>query len=312
MRRSAAPTGMSGHAVDRGRFLGVCGDARFINDFATVQSAQALLETYEASGNERYLEAAVRAARIYACSIYTHPQSKNVPVRRKDCELRDWQLSQTGLCFEHGGSTGSATKSGPILLTSHCGLYTRLAAMTGDSLFVDLARTAAIAREEFLNPDTKIATYYWSQFDRGPGPFPHHAWWQLGWIVDYLLCEAECRSEGLIAFPRGFVTPKVGPQRITGFAPGRIGQHEARPDPPPGTRPDGVSRSRLPDGAFERRPTALHRSAGQFGTRKPGPDHPRCHETRLAEYRPGPCPDTGNRTALGHGSNRLHDRRIRT
>lgn len=216
-----------GHAVDRGRFLGVCGDARFINDFATVQSAQALLETYEASGNERYLEAAVRAARIYACSIYTHPQSKNVPVRRKDCELRDWQLSQTGLCFEHGGSTGSATKSGPILLTSHCGLYTRLAAMTGDSLFVNLARTAAIAREEFLNPDTKIATYYWSQFDRGPGPFPHHAWWQLGWIVDYLLCEAECRSEGLIAFPRGFVTPKVGPQRITGFAPGRIGQHEA-------------------------------------------------------------------------------------
>lgn len=216
-----------GHAVDRGRFLGVCGDARFINDFATVQSAQALLETYEASGNERYLEAAVRAARIYACSIYTHPQSKNVPVRRKDCELRDWQLSQTGLCFEHGGSTGSATKSGPILLTSHCGLYTRLAAMTGDSLFVDLARTAAIAREEFLNPDTKIATYYWSQFDRSPGPFPHHAWWQLGWIVDYLLCEAECRSEGLIAFPRGFVTPKVGPQRITGFAPGRIGDDEA-------------------------------------------------------------------------------------
>ncbi|WP_129650768.1 hypothetical protein [Alistipes senegalensis] len=216
-----------GHAVDRGRFLGVCGDARFINDFATVQSAQALLETYEASGNERYLDAAVRAARLYACSVYTHPRSENAPVRRKGRELRDWQLSQTGLCFEHGGSTGSATKSGPILLTSHCGLYTRLTAMTGDSLFVDLARTAAIAREEFLHPDTKIATYYWSQFDRGPGPFPHHAWWQLGWIVDYLLCEAECRSDGLIAFPRGFVTPKVGPQRITGFAPGRIGDDEA-------------------------------------------------------------------------------------
>lgn len=215
------------HAVDRGRFLGVCGDARFINDFATVQSAQALLETYEASGNERYLDAAVRAARLYACSVYTHPRSENAPVRRKGRELRDWQLSQTGLCFEHGGSTGSATKSGPILLTSHCELYTRLAAMTGDSLFVDLARTAAIAREEFLHPDTKIATYYWSQFDRGPGPFPHHAWWQLGWIVDYLLCEAECRSDGLIAFPRGFVTPKVGPQRITGFAPGRIGDDEA-------------------------------------------------------------------------------------
>lgn len=216
------------HAVDRGRFLGVCGDARFINDFATVQSAQALIETYEASGDRRYLDAALRAARLYACSIYTHPRSDGTTVRRKGRTLHDWQLSQTGLCFEHGGSTGSATRSGPILLTSHCGLYTRLTAMTGDSLFVDLARTAALAREEFLDPETKIATYYWAQFDRGPGPFPHHAWWQLGWITDYLLCEAECRSGGLIAFPRGFVTPKVGPQRITGFAPGRIGDDRAR------------------------------------------------------------------------------------
>lgn len=215
------------YAVDRGRFLGVCGDARFINDFATVQSAQALLEAYEASGDGRYLDAALRAARFYACSVYTHPRSENALVRRKGRELRDWQLSQTGLCFEHGGSTGSATRSGPILLTSHCGLFARLTAMTGDSLFVDLARTAAVAREEFLDPETKIATYYWTQFDRGPGPFPHHAWWQLGWIVDYLLCEAECRSEGLIAFPRGFVTPKVGPHRIAGFAPGRIGNDAA-------------------------------------------------------------------------------------
>lgn len=49
------------------------------------------------------------------------------------------------------------------------------------------------------------------------------------WDGSSITCfgEAECRSEGLIAFPRGFVTPKVGPQRITGFAPGRIGQHEA-------------------------------------------------------------------------------------
>ena len=99
--------------------------------------------------------------------------------------------------------------------------------MTGDPLFVELARTAAIVREEFLHPETRIATYYWAQFDRGPGPFPHHAWWQLGWIVDYLLCEAECRSDGQITFPRGFVTPKVGPQRITGFAPGQIFGHEA-------------------------------------------------------------------------------------
>lgn len=215
------------HAVNKGRFLGVCGDARFINDFATIQSAQALLDLYEITSEPRYLDAAIRIARIYVGSIYTHPRSQGNAVYRNGRQIEDWQISQTGLCFEHGGSTGSAVPSGPILLTSHCGLYTRLSRMTGDPLFVDLARTAAIAREEFLHPETKIATYYWAQFDRGPGPFPHHAWWQLGWIVDYLLCEAECRSDGQITFPRGFVTPKVGPQRITGFAPGHIFGYEA-------------------------------------------------------------------------------------
>jgi hypothetical protein len=56
----------------------------------------------------------------------------------------------------------------------------------------------------------------------GPGRFPHHAWWQIGWIVDYLLAEAELRTAGAIAFPRGFFTPKVGPHASFGFAPGAI------------------------------------------------------------------------------------------
>jgi hypothetical protein len=56
----------------------------------------------------------------------------------------------------------------------------------------------------------------------GPGRFPHHAWWQIGWIVDYLLAEAELRTGGAIAFPRGFFTPKVGPHASFGFAPGTV------------------------------------------------------------------------------------------
>ncbi len=44
--------------------------------------------------------------------------------------------------------------------------------------------------------------------NKGAGPYPHHAWWQIGWITDYLLAEAQLRSDGQITFPRGFVTPK--------------------------------------------------------------------------------------------------------
>ncbi|WP_238319188.1 hypothetical protein [Segatella baroniae] len=44
----------------------------------------------------------------------------------------------------------------------------------------------------------------------------------MGWLTDYLVAEAELRSKGRVAFPRGFVTPKVGPHKITGFRAGVI------------------------------------------------------------------------------------------
>ena len=59
--------------------------------------------------------------------------------------------------------------------------------------------------------------------------FPHHAWWQLGWIADYVFAEAEMRSGRRISFPRGFMTPKVGPQRIFGFEPGTVYGEQANP-----------------------------------------------------------------------------------
>ena len=48
------------------------------------------------------------------------------------------------------------------------------------------------------------------------------SWWQVGWITDYLMSEISARSNGLIDFPRGFITPKVGPHQPYGFATGKI------------------------------------------------------------------------------------------
>lgn len=210
------------NAVDKGSFLGVCGDTRFVNDFATGQSAQALLDMWELTGEARYRDAAVRTARIYTTSIYTRKRPTDALKLPKGKPWRDWQISQVGLPFEHGGAMGSAVHAGPILLASHCGMFVRMFALTRDSLFLDLARAGAIAREAHLNPQSRVSTYYWSQFDRGPGPFPMHGWWQIGWISDYLLSEAEMRSGGAIRFPRGFFTPKVGPHQITGFEAGSL------------------------------------------------------------------------------------------
>lgn len=64
--------------------------------------------------------------------------------------------------------------------------------------------------------------------------FPWHAYWQMGWIMDYMMSEAHLRSNGQVKFPYGYMTPKVGPHVTYGFAPGDIYGHKAdlvlRPD----------------------------------------------------------------------------------
>jgi len=209
-------------AVNKGHFLGVCGDVRFVPDFATGQSAQALLDLYEQTGDTVYRQAAIDAARIYTASVYTHPtpsqRVKEVKGKRKE----DWEITQVGLSFEHGGTLGSANGGGPILLASHAGLFVRMAGLTGERLFLDMARAAAWGRDAFVDPATRVASYYWARMDAGSGPFPHHAWWQVGWITDYLIAEIALRSDGQINFPKGFLTPKVGPHQPYGFADGQI------------------------------------------------------------------------------------------
>ena len=210
------------NAVKKGHFLGVCGDARFVNDFATGQCAQALLDIYDITKNKKYLDAAIATARIYTMSIYTHPIPTDEVKTVKGKVWKDRQLSQVGLNFEHGGTMGSANGGGPILLVSHTGMFVRLYSLTKDSLFLDLARAGALGRDAHVNPQNHVASYYWSSMDKGPGPWPHHAWWQIGWIMDYLVAEAELRTEGKVKFERGFMTPKVGPNEPLGFKPGII------------------------------------------------------------------------------------------
>ncbi|GEP94398.1 glycoside hydrolase family protein [Chitinophaga cymbidii] len=210
------------NAVEKGRFLGVCGDTRFAPDFATGQSAQALLELYDLTKDRKYLNAAIATAKLYTTSIYTHPIPTTAAKTVNGIPRQDWEISQAGLSFEHGGSLGSANYRGPILLASHAGMFVRMFALTGDSLFLNMARAGALGRDAFVDPATSVASYYWDVMNKGAGPYPHHAWWQVGWITDYLLAEAKMRSGSKVKFPRGFITPKVGPHQAYGFAPGEV------------------------------------------------------------------------------------------
>ncbi|GAB3010838.1 glycoside hydrolase family protein [Spirosoma pulveris] len=210
------------NAVETGSFLGVCGDARYAPDFATGQSAQALLDLYDLTNDIRYQRSAITAAKIYTTSIYTHPIASHKPKTVNGIPREDWEISQTGLSFEHGGIFGSATRLGPIQLCSHAGLFIRMYQLMREPIFADMARSGAIGRDAFVDPKTSVASYYWERMNKGSGPYPHHAWWQIGWLTDYLMAEAELRSAGKVTFPRGFVTPKVGPHQTYGFSAGSV------------------------------------------------------------------------------------------
>ena len=210
------------NAVDKGNFIGVCGDARYAPDFATGQSAQALLDMYDMTGEKKYQAAAIETGRMYFTSIYTQPVPSTRIKTVNGVQRGDWQIAQAGLSFEHGGIIGSANGAGPIVLCSHAALFVRLFQLTHDSLFIEMARAAAIGRDAFVDSKTSVASYYWNAMNKGAGPYPHHAWWQIGWITDYLMAEIQLRSGNAIVFPRGFVTPKVGPHESYGFAAGKI------------------------------------------------------------------------------------------
>lgn len=209
-------------AVKPQHWLGVCGDTRFAPDFATAQAAQALMELYDATADSTYLDAAIATARFYTTSVYTNPVATTRPLTVKGKPLQQWQITTAGLSYEHGGIFGSANLHGPILLASHAGMFVRMYRLTGERIFLDMARAAAIGRDAFVDDATAVASYYWATMNNGAGPYPHHAWWQMGWITDYLLAELELRSDGAVSFPAGFITPKVGPHRTAAFSPGTV------------------------------------------------------------------------------------------
>jgi hypothetical protein len=215
------------NGVDKGHYLGVCGDARNIWDFATAQCSESLLELYHLTHKETYKKAAIDAAQIYATSIFTQPIATTKEKTVAGVKRQDWEISQVGLSVEHIRGTAS---SGPILISSFAGLFTRIFELTNDSLFLHMARAAARGRDAFVSPDNGQSIYYYNGMEnvnRAAKIFPHHAYWQIGWITDYLISETHLRSKGQISFPSGFMTPKVGPHVAYGFAPGKIFNAEA-------------------------------------------------------------------------------------
>lgn len=194
-----------------------------------------LLELYEATGDRRYLEAARTGARRYTmftwmapqipdetvlvnpggkAPIYWYLKSKgHKPMLAPEERVPAWRLSEIGLTPE---SSGTMSGHRAIFMANFAPWMLRIAALTGDALLHDVARSAIIGRYRNF-PGYHINTARTTIYEQADYPLrPHlelsvnsfhynHVWPHASILLDYLVTDAFARSRGEIDFPSRFI-----------------------------------------------------------------------------------------------------------
>jgi hypothetical protein len=194
-----------------------------------------LLELYEASGEARYLEAARLGARRYTMFTWMAPQipdedvtvnpGGNAPVywylqgkghrpmKAAEETVPAWRLSEIGLTPE---SSGTMSGHRAIFMVNFAPWMMRIAALTGDTLLHDVARSAVVGRYRNF-PGYHINTARTTIYEKADYPLRghkelsvnsfhyNHIWPHMSILLDYLVTDAFARSQGKIDFPSRFI-----------------------------------------------------------------------------------------------------------
>jgi hypothetical protein len=185
-----------------------------------------LLELYETTGEKRFLEASADAARRFTMSMWMSPAvpdgkvkvnesgrapnyrpGKTIPVEPEEVDA--WKLSEMALTPE---SAGTSKGHRAILNAHHAPYMMRLARLTGDRYFHDIARSAVVGRytnfpgyhintdrtTAFMKPDFPLRG---KELNTTTSMHYNHPWPHAAMLLDYLVADAEYKSEGRIHFP---------------------------------------------------------------------------------------------------------------
>lgn len=221
-----------------------------------------LLELYEETGEQRWLDAAYREARRFVTQTMVRPvpggtvtvpdgpwidnqvdrwagdgatwdyPRDNVPTE----EVPAWMVSTNGMTFEqlttYKIAAGRENPGGGLVLNPIWAPFLlRLAGHTGDELLADVAHNLTVGRF------TNYPGYYNREFSvinmkpdfplQGPpgvsSVYYHHIPAQLGLAMDYLFTEQSYRSGGKISYPAAFETNYVYfKYHVHGHQPGKF------------------------------------------------------------------------------------------
>jgi hypothetical protein len=194
-----------------------------------------LVRLYEATREQRFLDAAREGARRFAMYIWMCPRVPDEEVLVNEGGVAPlywylkakghsrlalpeervpaWRLSEIGLTSE---SSGTAAGHRAIFMANHAPWMLRIAQLTGDTFLHDIARSAVIGR--YLNfPGYHINTARTTAYEKADYPLrPHkelgvnsfhynHIWPHMSILLDYLVADATARSRDRITFPSRFI-----------------------------------------------------------------------------------------------------------
>jgi hypothetical protein len=217
-----------------------------------------LIELYEATGDEKYLNAAHDGARHYAMFCWMGPAIPDDSIlvnkggkaphywylagkghKQMDADEEyapAWRLSEVGLTAE---SSGTSQGHRAIFMANYAPWMLRLGYYTGDQFLQNIAKAAVIGRYRNF-PGYHINTERTTVYEKEDYPLKPHK--DLGYnsfhynhilpmasmLFDYLVTDAFVRSEGAINFPSEFIEGYAYLQsKFYGHKPGEFYERKA-------------------------------------------------------------------------------------
>lgn len=202
---------------------------QFVPDFA------ALVELYEASGERRYLDAAHTAARDFTAFVWMSPAVPDHDVRVNPDgkapvywylagkghrpmlapaeDVPAWRLSEIGLTPE---SSGTSSGHRAIFMANWAPWLLRIGHYSDDRFLQEIAHSAVLGRYSNF-PGYHINTARTTIYEKPDYPLRdtkelsvnsfhfNHIWPMASMLMDYLVSEAQVRSDDRIRFPAEFI-----------------------------------------------------------------------------------------------------------
>ena len=164
--------------------------------------------------------------------VYSYLKNKgHTPMNSPEERVPAWRLSEIGLTPE---SSGTMAGHRGIFMANYAPWMLRIAALTGDALLHDVARSAVVGRYRNF-PGYHINTARTTIYERADYPLRghkelsvnsfhyNHIWPHMSILIDFLVTDAFARSRGAIDFPAHFIEGYAYLQsRFYGDRPGKF------------------------------------------------------------------------------------------